>query len=449
MCDVLNVEWSSKGRDIDIVEPVLYWLEKKYKLKVARCCISDYFIEIIRYRPKAILLSNGGGGEINVEVVKLAAMLGISVITLVSEGDYVNEGKCEIESFFWGLNKERKLYSNLNLQWSTRCLNLIHTNIENSAKWNIQVSGATGFDRYKFLRFLDKKTFLKKYAKEQYSKIVGIAAWGFDLLLSDKYNYVHTGEYAELFSATMLNFHRKSLGKIKEIYDKIITENPDVLFILKHHPGMIEEALTEFSDLQQYENVLIIKKFDENISDVINVSDLWIGYETTTCLEAWLLGKKTLLINPLCWELPRSMIANGSPIYKKYEEVQGVFNSFFEKNKFVEFDEKDIERKKIIKDIIEWDDGKNHIRAGELIYQEICRNRRMKRKLNCWVVKVMCKNLLRFYLNKLPVIRLLFKSIVIQYYSDAKIRFSKQERQKETRKYKEALDVFYDEQNIK
>lgn len=44
----------------------------------------------------------------------------------------------------------------------------------------VKLSGATGFDKYKLLKFLDKNDFLMKYDLGHYGKIVGLGGWTFD-----------------------------------------------------------------------------------------------------------------------------------------------------------------------------------------------------------------------------------------------------------------------------
>ena len=62
-CDVLNLEWASKGRDIDIVEPVLSFLEIKFDFKVVRESILNAEFKLLKYRPKLLVISNAVGAH--------------------------------------------------------------------------------------------------------------------------------------------------------------------------------------------------------------------------------------------------------------------------------------------------------------------------------------------------------------------------------------------------
>lgn len=110
-CDVLSLELYSLGRAIDIVEPILIYLEYKYSLKIARASGEDYGYYLLKYRPKLLLISNSVGSAYKTEAVKLASLLGIKVVSLVSEG----QDNCRsfdsdevLSDFYWGTNKEKK-----------------------------------------------------------------------------------------------------------------------------------------------------------------------------------------------------------------------------------------------------------------------------------------------------------------------------------------------------
>ena len=81
-----------------------------------------------------------------------------------------------------------------------------------------------------------------------------------------------------------------------------IEKYPDYLFVLKKHPrenfeSDLRDSRNEMNRLVAYPNVLYIKDSEE-IQDLIEASDLWLAFESTSIMEAWLLHKPTLLINP-------------------------------------------------------------------------------------------------------------------------------------------------------
>jgi hypothetical protein len=444
-CDILNFEWASSGRDIDIVEPVLSYLEIKYNYKIVRESIIHFPYKIIKYKPRMIVISNSMGATSNLAVVKLAFKLGIKVVTLVSEGDFV--GAERIHEFFWGCNKEEVLYETLHLEWSYRNLELIRRYINGAEKFNIGVTGATAFDRYKFLPFMSKCEFLKKYKKENYSKIVGLAAWGFDLILGDYFSKVQ-----ELYETGMgiesIIIHRESKELLRQIYKRIIENNTDTLFILKYHPGVLQEELTEMHELDSYDNVIAIKGQMENIADIINVCDIWGAYESTTCLEAWLLNKKTMLINPAGADFKRSQIAEGSPIKGTYEEVQEAINMFFSTGELIGFDELKNNRDDIISNIIQWSDGKNHIRAGEIIHKEFIKPSNHKLRIDWWGLKHIIRGFITYAIEKLGLIN--FFPFNRKFYSiiHSQRIFGSKERTSLSDLYKKQLKEFYEKNGM-
>ncbi len=446
-CDILNLEWASKGRDIDIVEPVLSYLELKYGLKIVRESILNAEYKLLKYKPKVFIISNEIGAFENVNAVKFASKIGIKVVTLVSEGDFV-DGDKRIKEFFWGWNKEEVFYEDLHLQWSERNITLIHKYVTNSKFYNLKVSGATGFDRYKILPFLRKEDFLLKYKRSNYKKVIGLAAWGFDQLL---------GEYSKIFKneleiriggAELLNFHITAKDLLKNIYQKIIETNPDILFILKHHPAVEQKEYTEFYELDKYPNTITIQS-EENIADIINVSDIWIAYESTTCLEAWLLGKQTMLVNPLGGDFKRSEIYRGSPIKISYEETQKAIEEFYKNNHLLGFKELEETRRQIITKVIEWDDGKNHIRAAEYIYELFSSPLKKPRNIDLYVFNQFTKNFIKSLLFYSGIAHIPLLSKYFSGWFFIKTLFHPNERQSETLKYQKNLRKFYERNNIK
>ena len=69
--DVLNLEWSSRGRDREQVDLILLSLKNK-GYKIHEASIFDWRYEILRKKPKVILISNTNGAYINFEVSKFA-----------------------------------------------------------------------------------------------------------------------------------------------------------------------------------------------------------------------------------------------------------------------------------------------------------------------------------------------------------------------------------------
>ena len=359
--DILNLEWTNSDRDLHIVMPVLIYLNKKYNLSFETKSIFNGYYYLIKYRPKILIISNFGGAGINYEITKLAYIMGIKVVSCISEG---NVSEDELEQFLWGWNRDKILYADKMLLWSKRSEN-IFLSIYPNLKDKLITTGATGFDRYNLLKFETKEEFLEKNILK-FNKIIGIAAWGFDRLFG--VYYLNNEEcYLNAFGQAQIDMHRNDLFKLQQIYRKLIENNPDILFILRYHPGTMNLEKNEFFKLDKYENVFVSSKYQNNqyqISDLISMSDIWIGYETTTTLEAWLLSKQTFLINPTQSNFVRVHGYKGSPIVKTTQEAQELINEYFTSGKIKSFEKLGHFREEIVKNVIEYGDGKNHIRAS-------------------------------------------------------------------------------------
>ncbi len=364
--DILNLEWPYSERDLHIVTPVLLYLQKRYHLRFKTKSIFNGYYYLLKYRPKILVISNFAGDKINHEVVKTAYQMGIKVVSLISEGNVKPEN---VHQFLWGWNKEKKLYVDKLCLWSERSRTLFIKAYPQYAD-RFAVTGATGFDRYQLLRFKTKNTFLEENGLT-FRKIVGIAGWGFDHLFGEYYKQ-HEAQYLRVLGKEQIEMHRNDLMKLRHIYQEIIERNRDILFILRYHPGTVDFKKSEFYGLEKYDNVCISKPHQNNgytISDLINISDLWIGYETTTALEAWLLGKETFLINPSRTDFIRENVHRGSPIVQTAKEAQTLIDTFFKRQRIEAFERLQQHREAVIRDAIGYADGKNHIRAAEEIYR--------------------------------------------------------------------------------
>lgn len=417
-CDIMHLSFASTGRDIDIVEPVLSYLEIKYGLSVVRGCVRDFVYMLEKYNPKS-LVCGIKGSDYNIQAAKYAKKLGVKIIAYEGEGDYV---KSRLDEFYWGLNKQHEILADLEMIWSQRALSYIVNYIGNSRHPNIKVPGAAGFDRYKFMKFMDKKDFLHKYSCDRYKKIIGVSSWwGFE-------------------PAYITDFHENAKVLMNGILKKIIKVNEDILFILKVHPSVTEISNIEFSGLEKYQNVVVIYN-EENIADIINVSDLWIGYESTTFMEAWLLGKTTFYINPKGGDFDRSIMFTGNPIAKSATEVQCYINEFYENGSIKDFEALKEKRSKIYTDIIGNDDGLNHVRAGEYVI-ELLQNideYPAKRCIGRTYFKEKLKNILYKICPNINGLR----EDIFRFHSSFDTNFSMNEREQMHIRYKEALTEFY------
>jgi surface carbohydrate biosynthesis protein len=394
--DILNLEWPNSDRDLHIVTPVLIYLNKKYNISFKTKSIFNGYYFLIKYKPKMLIISNFVGAKINHEIVKLAYSMNIKVISFISEGNVKEEA---LEQFLWGWNTDKILYVNKMLLWSNRSRDIFLSQYP-YLKDRLITSGATGFDRYKLLNFIPKNKFLKDNNLD-YNKIVGIGAWGFDHFFGDYYAK-HEQQFLEIYSKEQIEMHRNDLFKVQRVYQMLIENNPDILFILRYHPGTIDFEKNEFYGLDKYKNVFISNRFQNReyqISDLINISDLWVGYETTTAMEAWLLGKQTFLINPTRSDFIRENVHKGSPIVKSAEEAQDLIDEYFKNYTIKSFEDLEDSRKRIIKDVIEYGDGQNYIRASEEVLK-VYNQSDKKIRFNLKIYHEAFKQILKLILSK-------------------------------------------------
>lgn len=360
MVDVLNLEWMSyPARDRNMSSLVGNYLRYQGYSVVEESLFRGY--EMIKeLNPRLLFIANGIGASANFNIVKYASLKGIKVVTMVSEGNYLETPEA-VETFLWGWNKDRYMYEDVNIHWSLRTKNLAISQYP-SINGKIKVSGGCGFDIYRIRPNKGKNEFLRLYSKEKYEKTIGVGCWDFgycrpDTPLSifnkDEEIVKRFNHDRDLFNKVLLN---------------IIESNPSILFILKEHPGNRRGLdMSGIDGAERFDNVLILKY--DSIIDTIAASDIWLTYESTTVLEAWMLGKPTCLLNPTGIDFPRANVYLGSPNYPNEEALQNAIDVFYSTGELPGFNDQRIadERKKVIKDTIQWDDGLNHVRAGNEI----------------------------------------------------------------------------------
>jgi surface carbohydrate biosynthesis protein len=361
-----------QGRDVEMLLPLVYFAEKHLGCQVRFVFIWDIF-EIYRAQPDIVILPNATGSRWLYEIAKYASEQNIPVFALISEGNYRLNGTFD----FWGYNPDKKFYQESVCFWSERTRGYFAKMYPENAS-RMVVTGALGFDRYKIYEFPSKEEFLRRKGLTGFKKIIGYAGWSFGKL------YTRTGrEELKFFlkdkAGTWEEWTEMQRTAVEDILRQLIENNPDTLFILKKHPNethphIIEEYPNEMTGLKGYPNVLYIKA-EENIHDLIAVSDLWVGFNTTTAIEAWLLGKKTILINPDP-DFMRESSYKGSLVVKNYQEVQAYADEFFQTGEIIDFGSPDKvgSREKIIGESIGFADGLNHLRAAFYLKEVLARS---------------------------------------------------------------------------
>lgn len=360
--DVLNLEWPGNERDVHAVAPVILELRERGFLCVTGDVFS-YQLYLLYYRPRVLLISNFQGAVINHDLCTIAHNLGIKVISLIAEG---NVRESAIAQMTWGNNKAREVYFDKLLLWSSRSENFIHEYYP-ELKGKTKVTGNVAADRYKRLNFTSKQEFLdKEFPSFSASKVVGLAGWGFDRIHETSFFQGNKEVILKNSSLEQVLRHRSDFIELKAFYNKIIKDNPTVIFILRPHPGLTEEKYNEFLGLDKYPNIYYSQPREcrYSISDLISVSDLWGGYETTTCLEAWLLDKQTFLVNPSGGDFIRDITAEGSYIVSTYQKLDELVSSN-KKAEDIILNSTQIKLRKesIIEGVIGFNDGESYLRA--------------------------------------------------------------------------------------
>ena len=371
--EILNLEWCSfSSRDRQMSSLVCNYLRYLGYSVVEGSVFNGYRL-IEKYRPKLFFISNAIGAKANMDLIRYAYAKGIPIVTLISEGNFREKN---ILDFLWGWNREKKLYENVHLQWSerTKKMTLKHfPKLENKVK----VSGGVGFDIYKILRRSSKEDFLNKYKKASFKKVIGIGCWDFGVFFEKDSRFKYKTRHE-------VNYFRKERFLFNKVLIQTIQNNPQILFLVKEHPGcQLGYMASGIEGAEKFKNVLILKH-EESIFDCMNVTDFWITYESTTALEGWLMEKQTCLLNPQGGDFVRDEVSEGSPIYKNEKEVQNVINKFYRTGKLDGFSEREKVRKHLIKETIQWDDGLNHVRAGNEIVHVLEMTTLKKRERFCF-----------------------------------------------------------------
>ena len=363
---------NSTGRDVEMLLPIRYYAERFLNCEFYHALNIEIHM-IYKIKPDVILQANTIGSNLYFEISKIANEQNIPLFALVSEGNFRLDGSFD----YWGYNRDKKFYQDYVCCWSERTANFLKEN-EPEFKDKIVVTGGTGFDRYTIYKFMLKDKFLAKYNKQQYNKTIGYAGWAFGKL-------DHKRGREELLvwvrgDKNKLRWIEQQRKEVETILRETIKANPDILFILKQHPQenapeRTEPVKNEMRELAGYQNVIYLCQ-EEAIHDLINVSDIWTCFESTTALESWLMGKQTVFINPDP-NYNRDPVFQGSTLVHNALEFQNSINEYFSIGKIGSFFDpaKVSRRKELIHDIIGFGDGMNHIRASEYFKKTVERSK--------------------------------------------------------------------------
>ncbi len=361
---------NDKGRDVELLMPLLYYAEKYLDIETENAFIFD-IDKIRRYNPDLVILPNTIGSKNHFLISKYAHENGIKVFALVSEGNFRTDGTFD----YWGYNTDRKFYQEYICLWSERTVDFLRKELPGYAD-KIVLTGATYFDRFKIYRFESRESFLKRYKLQHFRKVIGYAGWAFGKL----YTPIGRMEMAAYFKENTeekFRWMKEQQHKVEAILRQAIENNPDILFILKRHPNEIHPHYTqpdnnEMVRLAEYRNVLYLRN-EEDVHTLINVADIWTAFESTTVIEAWMMKNiPTLFINPDP-AFNRDMNYQGTVITRTYRDFQNYIDEYYATGQIKDFktSARKEARKKIIQNVIGFADGMNHIRAGYYLEKTI------------------------------------------------------------------------------
>ncbi|OQY51869.1 MAG: hypothetical protein B6247_18300 [Candidatus Parabeggiatoa sp. nov. 2] len=356
--DVLNLEWTSyPSRDRESATLVCNYL-RYMGLNVVEGSVFNGFSLLHKYRPKLFFITNTVGAKINLELMKYAKAMRILGVSLIAEGSFI-----DIDQFTWGWNKDKVLYEDINAHWSERTRKMSIKQFPQLS--NIKVTGGVGFDVYKIAKPETKQNILQKYNKERFEHVIGVGCWSFGGFYPESYRFE---DFSQRLTKQERNRFINDGLQFNQVLIELIKNNPNILFLLKQHPGNdLGYKGSAIEGCYEFENTLILKN-EESVIDCIGISDLWISYESTTAMEAWLMSKPTCLLNPSGIDFPnRHNIHQGEPNFPDADSMQVAVDKLLRQGKLPGFEELKPQREKIIKDVIQWDDGLNHVRAGNEI----------------------------------------------------------------------------------
>ena len=346
---VLFINWTTRGRDVEIDLPLMYFFEKVFGWRVEHASMFN-LPRILSLKPDIVLMPNTTGGVRQVEISELVEQSGFPLFSHVSEGMFREEN---LDEFIWGAGcNKKRLCENLSMYWSDRCVKLAVSRYP-ELKNKILCSGAVGVDKYQF----------KESSKIQipgYQRYIGFAAFDYHNIIQKKERFINEN------GIVAFNRLLRNLEKTNEILKNIIETNKDICFFLKSHPGDGEGKISlEFEGLEKYKNTLFVDK-KASIFDVIASSDIWLSFNSSTNLEAWLLEKPTisLLTDPGFFS---SEIIHGAVNCNNPSVINNYIKEFYLTNKIQDFEKKNKFRESMVHDYIGFDDGMNHVRYVKFV----------------------------------------------------------------------------------
>lgn len=348
---ILNLEWSSfPSRDRESSTLVCNYLRFQ-NYNVIEGCIFNALYLIYKYKPNALYMSNIVGARINFLVAQYAHNLGIPVFTSHAEGDFAEEN---ITEFVWGHNYDKELIESKIFFWSKRNASLSTKYFKNIID-KIYITGSPGHDKY----IINKNENIKNFDR------VNILCFDFSFTCNKHSNF-------KLFSEETIEFFREQMVQFDDILYKTIKNNPNLKFYIKEHPSTVLGL--KYSAVENCVNLPNAYLVDKNISilEFLKSSNICISYQSNTSLESWLLGNISITLNPLTIIWPND-------VYRTpFHDAQFIANTSTELNNLLRnihtlklSNIQTTNQNNLIKNIIGFADGLNHVRIGNYIIKNI------------------------------------------------------------------------------
>jgi CDP-glycerol glycerophosphotransferase (TagB/SpsB family) len=328
---VMFLEWSTKGREFDMQLPIIYFFEKVLKWNIQYKSQFNW-PSVTRNVPDMIIMSGVEGAHVGLNWARRIERSKIPLFTQVTEGLFK---KKHIGEFVWGHNKTKKIYQNLSMYWS---FNSYKMGIKAfpEIKSRIVVSGAVGFDKYKLFKKKNKLT-----------KVIGYAGFDFNSIIANPKNF----KYRDRF----INYAKNCSSILKNLAISF----PEITFLIKPHPGDQGKVPLEVKDLFKLKNIKV--DHDISIYDAIRKSDIWLNFNSSTNLDAWIMDKPSITFFTDKKKYSGKFIT-GSVNENDEQKINYMIREFYKKGSIKRFNKKKFIRDKMIKDYLGYCDGMNHVR---------------------------------------------------------------------------------------
>lgn len=368
---------SNEGRDFHILIGFIYYLERFLNYEVEFQFVWDAH-KIRISPPDLVILPNARGNDLYVEIARYCKENDILIYANESEGNF----NPDPSYYYWGYNTTEAPISPVLYCWNNRIRNYLVETLGIDASV-IKVAGAPGVDKYHYTPKLNRDLFLDKYKKSTYKKVVGYAGWAFGKLENKEINDVLS--YLEMEEEAGKKWIAEKRDWVEDALKACIEKFPDVLFILKKHPrenfeSDYRDSRNEMNRLTHYENVLYLCN-EESIESLIQLSDIWMAFESTSIMEAWLMKTPTIIINPIP-DFSKVKLYEGSLQVHDIPHLLAVMADALEKNVFDQMNQPEIliQRQKTLDYAFGFTDGYNHLRCVYYFLPYLENNKRPTKK---------------------------------------------------------------------